>query len=151
MRAASLRRLRVVDSPLVAMKLAAVRDAIARIQAVLPSTLVEFQTDRTAREVVALNLFVAIQECLGLASHILADAGWGMPRTYGESFSVLAEHDVLSPALALRMRAAAGLRNLLAHQYGVVDFDRVFELARDRLDDLNAYCAAVAGWIERQT
>ena len=77
----------MVDNALLAAKLAIVRDAVARIRAVLPADLAAFQADRTAREVVALNLFVAIQACLALASHVLADAGWGVPRTYGESFT----------------------------------------------------------------
>lgn len=140
----------MVDSALLATKLAIVRDAVARIRSVLPSSLEAFRADRTVREVVTLNLFVAIQECLALASHVLADAAWGVPKTYGESFVVLADHGVLNPTLAARMRAAAGLRNLLAHQYGAIDFDRLFELAADRTEDLAAYCAAVAAWIEAQ-
>ena len=139
----------MVDNALLAAKLAIVRDAVARIRAVLPADLAAFQADRTAREVVALNLFVAIQACLALASHVLADAGWGVPRTYGESFTVLAERGVLSPAIAAPMRAAAGLRNLLAHQYGSVDFDRLFEFARGGTGDLEAYCQAVAAWARR--
>ena len=138
----------MVDNALLAAKLAVVRDALERIRAVLPSSLDRFRADRTAREVVALNLFVAIQECLAMASHVLADAAWGVPKTYGETFTVLADHGVLESGLAARMRSAAGLRNLLAHQYGTIDFDRLFELAGDRTADLTAYCAAVASWIE---
>ena len=50
----------MVDSALVAAKIAIVRDATARMRAVLPASLHEFVEDRTAREVVTLNLFVAI-------------------------------------------------------------------------------------------
>ena len=81
---------------------------------------------------------------------MLADCAWSVPRTYGESFTVLADHGVLDSALAARMRSAAGLRNLLAHQYGMIDFDRLFELAGEHTQDLTAYCAAVASWIEAQ-
>src|SRR5207245_2881074 len=82
-------------------------------------------TDRTAREVVALNLFVALQEAVALASHWLADAGWDVPTAYRDLFSSLAAHGVLSQDLARRLSAATGLRNLLAHQYGVLDWKRI--------------------------
>jgi uncharacterized protein YutE (UPF0331/DUF86 family) len=72
-----------VDSALLAAKIAAVRDATARVRAVLPNSADAFAVDRTAREVVTLNLFVAIQACLDLAAHWLADAGWEMPATCG--------------------------------------------------------------------
>ncbi len=138
----------MVDSALLAAKIAMIRDAVARISAVLPATLSEFQRDRTTREVITLNLFVAIQECVALASHVLADAGWGVPKTYGESFTALAERDVLDAQLATRLRAAAGLRNLLGHQYGAIDFERLYEFASSRTADLTAFCAAVADWCQ---
>ena len=60
----SARRLGVVDRPLLAKQVAIVRDAVARIRAMLPPSREAFEADRTAREVVVLNLFVAIQACL---------------------------------------------------------------------------------------
>ena len=47
----------MVDRPLLARKIAAVRDAIERIATVLPVELDIFLSDRTRREVVVLNLF----------------------------------------------------------------------------------------------
>jgi hypothetical protein len=50
----------MVDETLLAAKIAAIRDAVTRIRAVLPSDVDAFLADRTAREVVVLNLFVTI-------------------------------------------------------------------------------------------
>jgi len=52
----------VVDATVVAVKVAAIRDAVARIRETLPPDAGAFEADRTAREVVILNLFVALQE-----------------------------------------------------------------------------------------
>jgi hypothetical protein len=54
----------MVDKAVLAAKVASVRDAVERIRAVLPESAAAFETDRTAREVVVLNLFVALQEYL---------------------------------------------------------------------------------------
>lgn len=137
-------RLPMVDRTLLASKIASVRDAVSRIRAVLPEDLETFVSDRTTREVVVLNLFVAIQECLSLAAHWLADEGTGVPQTYGEMFRRLAELGIIPAELATRLAAASGLRNLVAHQYGVLDWTRVFALATERLDDLLAFCAGLA-------
>ncbi len=135
----------VVDSALLAAKIAAVRDATARVRAVLPASGDVFIADRTAREIVTLNLFVAIQACLDLAAHWLADAGWDMPATYADVFGALAQHDVIPPELATRLSAAAAFRNLVAHQYGVLDWRRVYALAGSDLGDLDVFCATLAG------
>lgn len=117
---------------------------MARVEAVLPSTADVFVADRTAREVVAFSLFLALQEAISLAAHWLADEGAAVPATYGEVFGALAERGIINPTLAVRLRAAAGLRNLIAHQYGVLDFRRVFAAARDGRADLLAFCQQLA-------
>jgi uncharacterized protein YutE (UPF0331/DUF86 family) len=134
----------VVDKALVAAKVAAVRDATARVRTVLPASAEALAADRTAREVVILNLLVAIQGCLDLATHWLADAGWEVPTSYAEVFIALARHDVIEPALAERLASAAGFRNLVAHQYGALDWRRVHALATSDLSDLDTLCREIA-------
>ncbi len=47
--------------------------------------------------------------------------------------------------LALRLVAATGLRNLVAHQYGAVDWARIYRRATSsELDDLEVFCATLA-------
>ena len=134
----------MVDRALVAAKIAAVRDAIDRVRAVLPASVEAFVADRTVREVVTLNLMVAIQDCLDLATHWLADAGWDVPETYGDVFVALADHAVITRELATRLAGAAAFRNLVAHQYGALDWRRVYALAATDLGDLDAFCSTLA-------
>lgn len=134
----------VVDSALLAAKVATARDATARVRAVLPASTEAFIADRTAREVVTLNVFVAIQACLDLAAHWLADAGWEMPATYADVFGALARHGVIPSDLATRLAGAAAFRNLIAHQYGVLDWRRVYALAASDLGDLDGFCVTLA-------
>jgi uncharacterized protein YutE (UPF0331/DUF86 family) len=134
----------VVDKALVAAKVVAVRDAVARVRAVLPPEVESFQADRTAREVVVLNLFVALQECLSLATHWLADEGWSVPENYRDVFLSMGDRDVVPRDLAARLAAASGFRNLVAHQYGVLDWRRVHEIASLHVDDLLVFCEALA-------
>ncbi len=97
----------MVDSALVATKIAAVADASARIRAVLP-------------------------------------AGWEMPGTYADAFAALARHDIIPRELATHLAAAAAFRDLVAHQYGVLDGRRVYALATAHLGDLDVFCATLA-------
>jgi uncharacterized protein YutE (UPF0331/DUF86 family) len=111
---------------------------------VLPPDLQAFESDRTVREVVVLNLFVALQETVSLASHKLADAGLDVPASYREIFLSLSERGILPPELARRLAAAASFRNLVAHQYGVLDPARVHAIASAELGDFLAFCAIVS-------
>ena len=132
----------MVDEAILAEKIASVRDAVARIREVLPPERESFRVDRTVREVVILNLFVALQDCLFLAAHWLSDAGLDVPQSYAQVLLRLGERGVVAPDLAARLAAASGLRNLVVHRYGALDWDRIHEIASTRLDDLLAFCEA---------
>jgi len=80
----------MVDSALLAARIATIRDATRRVRSVRPRSPEGFGRDRTTREVVTLNLFVAIQACLDLAAHWLADAGWDVPAKGGRTQSLSA-------------------------------------------------------------
>lgn len=139
----------MVDRVLLAKGIADIRDAVARIREVLPASVEQFMTDRTIREVVVLNLFVALQHCLSLATHWLAEEGRQVPSLYREVFAVLADRSVLDPQLAQRLGSAVGLRNLIAHRYGVLDWQRIHAIASSDLDDLLQFCAAMATQTDR--
>ena len=134
----------MIDHSILARQVASVRDAAERIREVLPAQIEVFAADRSAREIVTLNLFVALQECLSLASHWLADEGWEVPGTYAEVFRVLAERNVLDQDLAARMAEAAGLRNLIAHRYGALDWTRIHDIASHHIEDLLRFCDVLA-------
>lgn len=134
----------MVDKTVLAAKVAAIRDAVARIRAVLPGSAGELAGDRTTREVVVLNLFVALQECVSLAAHWLADEGLVVPPTYGEVFRSLGERGIVPAELAARLAAASGFRNLVAHRYGALDWARVHAIASGDLEDLLTFCDVLA-------
>lgn len=110
----------------------------------LPQEPRALESDRTVREVVVLNLFVALQETVSLATHWLADSGLDVPGSYREIFLSLAERGRIPGELARRLAAAAGFRNLVAHQYGVLDPARVHTIALADLDDLLDFCDIVS-------
>lgn len=130
----------MVDKYLLHKALADIRDAVARIRQVLPPDPAAFLGDRTVREVVVLNLFVALQHCLTVATHWLADARLDVPGAYREALLALGDRGVIAPDLAKRLAAASGLRNLIAHRYGVLDLRRIHHIASHGLDDLVRFC-----------
>jgi uncharacterized protein YutE (UPF0331/DUF86 family) len=79
-----------------------------------------------------------------LATHWEADAGWEVPGTHAELFVALARHDVVPAPLATRLGAAVAFRNLVAQQYGALDWRRVHALASSDLGDVEDFCAVIA-------
>jgi len=100
-------------------------------------------------------LQLALQICLDVGAHLIAELGLGPPGDYRGVVSRLAQAGVLDEALAGRLANAAGLRNRLVHGYAQLDDHRVFAAldpaqlddhrvfaALDHLDDLRQFAAA---------
>jgi uncharacterized protein YutE (UPF0331/DUF86 family) len=134
----------MVDEHVVEQRLAAIRARLDRIAQALPAERTLFLSDRTAQEVVAFNLFLAFQEALDLAAHVIADRGLELPTTAREHFEILARGGVLSPPVASAMAGCAGLRNLIAHAYGSLDLARLHDELPAGRDALLAFCGELA-------
>jgi hypothetical protein len=79
--------------------------------------------------------------------HLGADAGLPQAATYQDAFRRLAEADFLDRALAERLAAWAGFRNVLAHFYATVNYDRVHD-ALSEISDLERFAAVVSARLQ---
>ena len=104
----------------------------------------DFLGDRKERDLAMFYLFLAIQECIDLAAHWIADENLPPAEDYGGSFRVLSDHGRIDAGLAGQMAAASGLRNLIAHGYATVDAARVYEEAPGGIDAMRRFMDAVA-------
>lgn len=111
---------------------------------ILDQPIDEFVAATGDRDLALFYLFLAIQECIDLSAHWVADAGWGAPDDAGSTFDVLAERHGIDQDLADRLRLAAGLRNRIAHGYAMLDYRRVHTESQAGVPALRRFLAAVA-------
>lgn len=86
-------------------------------------------------------LQLAIQICIDIAAYLLATAGRPAPNRYQDLFTGL-RPEGLDERLATGLAQAAGLRNILVHDYLEID-DEIIWGALDHLDDLRGFAAYV--------
>ncbi len=99
--------------------------------------------DEDLWNLVLMDVQQAIQGCIDLAVHACVDERIASPTTSAEAFVALARAKRIDHALAQDLVAAAGLRNLIVHQYGQLDADIVATAVTDRLGDLERFLAAI--------
>lgn len=86
-------------------------------------------------------LQLSIQVCIDVAGHLVAELDLPIPSDYRGLFPELTSVG-LDPALASRLAAATGLRNVLVHDYLDIDENVVWG-ALGLLDDLREFAAFV--------
>lgn len=134
----------MVRPDLVAAKIGRARGWLNDAAATLLNPLETFLADPKGRDLSLFYLFLAIQECIDLAAHWVADGGWGEPDDAGSAFDVLADRGVIARDTAGALRAAAGLRNRIAHGYALLDYERVHREAQPGLPALRDFLVAIA-------
>jgi len=112
--------------------------------AILLNPLDVFLADPRGRDLAIFYLFLAIQECIDLAAHWVADAGWGEPDDAGSAFDMLADRNVIDRETATSLRTAVGLRNRIAHGYALLDYARVHQEAQAGIPALRRFLLAIA-------
>lgn len=113
------------------------------------STAVDaFVQDRAQRDLALFYLFLAIQVCIDIAAHWVADEGWGDADEAGSAFDLVADHEAISRQIAAALRSAAGLRNRIAHGYAMLDHERIRAEAQAGIPALRTFLAAVTSAVE---
>lgn len=128
-----------MDNIVLAKKIDSILRCLNRIQQRLPETEAEFIKDYDAQDVVVLNLTRAIQMNVDIATHLLANTNQAIPTTMAEAFTQLERLNIITPAIAEKMRKSIGYRNVAVHNYDDIDLAITYEIARHHLGDFKDY------------
>ncbi|MGH8588327.1 MAG: type VII toxin-antitoxin system HepT family RNase toxin [Gammaproteobacteria bacterium] len=95
-----------------------------------------FEEDHLKQDAVALNVQRACELCIDVANHLIKTRKLGLPEDSKDSFSLLQRAGLIDEAMTAALRAMVGFRNVLVHQYQILDLDIMVEVVEKRLDDL---------------
>jgi len=111
------------------------------------SSASKLKSDRAFSQRVCYVLLATIQLALDLANLIIAERGLPRPNSYRESFEILGQEGLLRDRrLAATLQELAGFRNLLAHQYIRLEWDKVQRNLKRGARAMSRFRAAAARW-----
>lgn len=137
----------MVDANVFSEKLKQLSQRIAKVRSHCPADPEDLAPQSDALDLVSFNLLVAVQTCLDLATHLIAEESWPPAATAREAFERLEEHGVLSQETARALRRAIGLRNVVAHGYAGVDPAQIHGAASSGLPDLERFASELSAWV----
>lgn len=129
----------MVNREIISAKNAFIQKCLARLQERQSINLETFQHNLDLQDIIMHNLQLAIQGCLDICNHLIADNSWEVPGTQADAFKVLATHQVITSTTADIMRRMTGLRNIIIHEYQKIDLTAVHHILTTQLDDFNQY------------
>ncbi len=140
----------MVDQDIVTTRLSDLALRIRRVRTHAASSAEELAADQDALDLVSFNLMLAVQACLDVASHLIADEGWEPVTMSSEAFRRLHQHEVISEQTAHNLGLASGLRNVVAHEYANVQPRLIHGASVEGVADLERFAHEVGGWLARR-
>lgn len=88
------------------------------------------------------GLFESIQIIINISCSIVANKNLGTPKNYSECISLLVSNNYLNKDLGEKIKSMIGLRNLLIHEYGIIEVNKLFANL-DHINDVRNFIQSI--------
>ena len=105
----------------------------------------QIEKDVDIRGMVERYLYLGIQASIDLGGAIISLKNFRKPTTLSENFYILEEEKIISKKLAEEMANLVGLRNILSHQYGKINYDIVYDVLQNKLGIMEEFINRIKG------
>jgi len=119
-------------------KIATITRCIKRIQQVYGDGST-FKQDFTQQDSVILNLQRCCEASIDIANHINRQQQLGIPQSSRDSFTLLAQNNIINQSLADNLKKMVGLRNIAVHDYQELNLDIVVHVIQNHLQDFEQF------------
>ncbi len=124
-------------------KLDSLHRCLLRIQSKTPLTVDDLKSSLDLQDIISLNLGRAVQVCVDIAAHVIADINAPAPASMAESFERLHQLGIISENTSVRMKKAVGFRNISIHEYQRIDWQIVYRIVTEHLDDFKTFAREI--------
>lgn len=94
------------------------------------------------------NLHLAIEILLDISNFVISRAGFRQPDSNSEIIEILAEQKIIPIEFSKQIEKLPAFRNLLVHEYLVLDREIVYDRIVHSLDDLESFAGYLMGYLK---
>jgi uncharacterized protein YutE (UPF0331/DUF86 family) len=123
---------------------------LKNLRAFRDTTEDEFCRTAALHDLAERYLHLAMECVLDLANHFIAEVDLPTPESNQDTFSRLEDAGEIDARLAARLRAWAGFRNILVHEYLDIDHRIAWAAIHEELADLEAFALWAASKLEAE-
>lgn len=112
---------------------------------------IAFVDNPDIHDLIIFRLQQAVETCIDIAVHIIAESGFERKETAKDAFLLLGEEKILSKELSMKMGKAADFRNRVVHGYNDFDFRLLFKDYKDDILDLRDFGREILKFLEEKS
>ncbi len=106
-------------------------------------TLEDIKNNKVDEWGLRYGLFESIQIIIDIACSIVTQKNLGIPKNYSDCIQLLISNKYVDKELGEKIKSTVGLRNLLVHEYGIIDVERLYKFL-DHIQDIRDFALTVS-------
>jgi len=139
----------MLDETLILRKLSELDEYYLQIREYDKVTVTRYSSDWKIQRIIERTLQMMIETCADIATHIISDQGYRVPKSYADAFKVLGEEKIISNKLLNALEKMGKFRNIVVHHYDKVDAEIVVGILKKDLKDFMNYKDSVIRFLKR--
>ncbi|MBS3083882.1 DUF86 domain-containing protein [Candidatus Pacearchaeota archaeon] len=125
-------------------KIEEIEGFLSQLEEIKPSTLEEYEKDFKAKAACERYFEKIVESIIDLAFIFIKGKEIEMPEDDESALDTLVRNSVITDNLAKKVKEAKGMRNIIAHLYGSVNDELVFEaLDSEIIFDVNEFLSSI--------
>jgi len=138
----------LVDAEIVVARLAVLRSNLRRLQEIIGHGREAFVLNEDLHLKAERCLQLALQAMLDIGTHVIASEGLERPSGYEGVVPELGKAGYLSGQLVERLQGAAGMRNILVHDYVRLDYERLLDTVSEGIPDPESFAKEIGALLD---
>ncbi|HLC32889.1 MAG TPA: DUF86 domain-containing protein [Candidatus Nanoarchaeia archaeon] len=125
-------------------KIQEIEQYVDELDEIIPDVFSEYAGDKKTKAACERYFEKIVEAVVDLAFLIIKEDGLKSPEDDKGVFEVLAKAEKIPGVLAAKLKDAKGMRNVIAHEYGSIDDELVFEsMQKELAKDVRAFIKSV--------
>lgn len=138
----------MIDKLLINKKLSDLNQNTAMLSDLRKISLESLEKSLKDQWAIFYGLQISIQMIIDIGNHILASLKENQIEEYIDIIDKLGDREVIPKTFSKKIRAMAGLRNLLVHEYGTINIQKIHNILQNNISDFEDFDHHIKKYLE---
>jgi len=140
----------MIDKLLITKKLSELKNNLKVLYELKETPFGELSDSVKNQWTIFYGLQVSIQIIIDIGNHILASIGENQIEDYVDIIEKLGKRGVIPENFANKIRNMPGLRNILVHEYGVINIKKIYDILQNNLSDFEDFILYITEFLKKE-
>jgi uncharacterized protein YutE (UPF0331/DUF86 family) len=137
-----------MNTDVIYYKLEILKRYVDRIKEKTPQKSIAFAQNLDVQDILLMNVQRAVKMCVDISAYILAHSNIPPPMTMKDAFYQLQMLEIITKETFEKMQQWVGFRNIAIHEYDDINWETVFSILSNHMDDFRLFAKEVFQWLE---